>query len=96
MIQIQLPAELETFVGRLIDAGQYATPAEAVLDGLRLLKEQTDLHAVRLEELRQQIAVGMEQAERGESAPLDMKAIQDEAARLVRQEKGQEADACPR
>jgi hypothetical protein len=40
-----------------------------------LLKDAHDLHLLRLEELRRGIAIGIEQADRGEVAPLDMQAI---------------------
>ena len=36
-----------------------------------------------LDELRAQIRLGLEQAERGESTPLDMNAIKQQARRLV-------------
>ena len=37
-----------------------------VREGLRLLKEREDLKNLRLAELRKEIAIGSEQAERGE------------------------------
>ncbi len=83
MIPIQLPQELEVFVQQLIDGGDYPSVDEVVQDALWLLKDQVDLRNVKRAELRKQIAIGLEQAERGESAPLDMKALQAEAAHLL-------------
>ena len=96
MMQVHLPQELETFVRRLVDDRLYVSADEVVHHALGLLKDQTDLRAVRLADLRKQIAVGLEQAERGESIPLDMKALQGEAARLLLQEQERETEACPR
>ena len=95
MIPIQLPQELEVFVQQLIGGGDYPSVDEVVQDALWLLKDQMDLRNVKRAELRKQIAIGLEQAERGESAPLDMKALQAEAARIL-QEQEQETGACPR
>ena len=79
MAQIQAPAELEAFVQRLIVSGSYASYEEVVEDALRLLKDQTEHDEARLDQLRKQIAVGLEQAERGESVPFDMNALRAEA-----------------
>ncbi len=95
MIPIQLPQELEVFVQQLIGGGDYPSVDEVVQDALWLLKDQMDLRNVKRAELRKQIAIGLEQAERGESAPLDMKALQAEAARIL-QEQEQETGAMPR
>jgi putative addiction module CopG family antidote len=58
---ILLPREWERFVEERIAAGQYASAAEVIGAGLRLLKAR--------EELRADIAAGIEQAERGQVAP---------------------------
>jgi antitoxin ParD1/3/4 len=83
VIQIQLPLGLEAFVQDLIDAGRYPSPEEVVHAALGLLKDQADLRAMKLAELRKQIAVGIEQADRGECVPMDMKATLAEAVRQL-------------
>ena len=42
-----------------------------ILEGLRLLREKDELDRIRLETLRQEIAVGIEQIERGEYTEYD-------------------------
>ena len=79
-MQIHLPAELEAFVQQLIESGAYGTPSEIVHDALWLLKDHEVLRGAKLAELRELIAVGVEQAERGQAAPLDMEAIKAKAA----------------
>ncbi len=57
-MNVDLPAEQEAFIERLVAAGRYPSPTEAVRDGVRLLMSQ--------ERLKQQVDVGIEQADRGE------------------------------
>lgn len=49
----------------------------------RWLGESEDLQRFRLEELRREIAVGIEQADRGEVAPLDVQIVKDEVRRRL-------------
>jgi antitoxin ParD1/3/4 len=65
-MQVHLPAELEAFVQRLIDRGLFSAPGQVFEAALWLLKDQADLHEVKLAELKTRIAVGIEQADRGE------------------------------
>ena len=97
-MQVQLPSDLDAFVQELIDTGRYPSPEEVVHHALWLLKDQSDFRAMKLAELRKQIAIGIEQADRGESVPLDMNAILAEARRRLQQEreKCKEAAVCPR
>ncbi len=65
-MNIQLPKELNDFLEGIVRDGLYEHPDFAICDALRLLKDQVDLYKVKLEELRALIAVGVEQADRGE------------------------------
>jgi len=47
----------------------------------RWLGESNELEQFRLEELRRDMATGLEQAERGDIAPLDVQAIKHEIRR---------------
>ena len=49
----------------------------------RWLGESRDVQRFRLEELRREIAVGIDQAERGDIAPLDVREIKDEVRRRL-------------
>src|SRR6266487_1293674 len=49
----------------------------------RWLGESRDVQNFRLEELRREIAIGIEQADRGETAPLDVQQIKDEVRRRL-------------
>ena len=59
-----LPPDLERFVQDQIASGRFPSADGVIEAGLRLLRD-------REAELRDQIAAGMEQVERGEVAPFD-------------------------
>ena len=75
MMTIALPSELEEIVNAKIQSGQYNSSGEVIRAGLQLLQEQDALRQIKLEQLRKDIAVGIEAANRGEVAPLDVEAI---------------------
>ena len=65
-MNVTLPPELEQFINRKIESGQYFCESEVILEGLRLLRDRDELDKMRLETLRKEIAIGIEQADRGE------------------------------
>jgi antitoxin ParD1/3/4 len=85
-MDVSLPPELERFVNEQVDHGQFATEEEVVCEALRLLQRNEQLDRLKLEELRQLVSVGLEQAERGEVALLDMAAIRAEGRRRMMQQ----------
>ncbi len=60
MISAEIPAEFESFVQHQLAAGGYNSAQEVVSDALRLLREQ------KLEVLRKEIQVGVDDLERGD------------------------------
>lgn len=80
-MNIVLPPGLQQFVDQQIEAGTYSTPGEVVHDALRLLQERNEFRQFRLERLRQEVQIGIEQLDRGEGAPLDIEAIKAEGRR---------------
>jgi len=50
-----------------------------IREALRLLNERDQLRELRLTQLSKEIATGIEQADRGEVAPLNMKATKAKA-----------------
>jgi antitoxin ParD1/3/4 len=74
-MDIALPEDLEAFVRDRIRGGVSHSASEIMVEALYLLQDRDDLRRVRLERLRKDIAVGIEEAERGEAAPLDIEAI---------------------
>ena len=70
-MNVSLTPELERYVNQKIESGLYQTASEVVRAGLRLLKEREDLHRQTVEELRRELQVGIDEADRGELSPLD-------------------------
>ena len=65
-MNVNLGSVFDQFVADLLKTGLYQSQSEILRDGLRLLKEREDLKKLRLTELRKEIAIGGEQADRGE------------------------------
>jgi len=65
-MNVSLTQELEEFVNCKVQSGMYYSASEVIRQGLRLLKEQDALRELRLQKLQGEIAVGTEQADRGQ------------------------------
>ncbi|HCC57083.1 MAG TPA: type II toxin-antitoxin system ParD family antitoxin [Solibacterales bacterium] len=65
-MNVNLGSVFDQFVADLLGTGLYQSQSEILREGLRLLKEREDLKQLRLAELRREIAIGSEQADRGE------------------------------
>ena len=65
-MNVSLTPELETLVHEKVGSGLYTSASEVVREGLRLLKDRDSVQQQRLEELKREIALGLEQLERGE------------------------------
>ena len=70
-----LSDDMGKYVKAKIQSGHYQSAGEVVREGLRLLQEQDTLRQIKLEQLRKDIAIGIEAADCGELAPLDVDAI---------------------
>ncbi|MFN6515965.1 MAG: type II toxin-antitoxin system ParD family antitoxin [Nostoc sp. CreGUA01] len=85
-MNVSLTPELEKWVQSKVESGMYTSASEVIREGLRLLKEQDALKAIRLTELRRQIQQGIDS---GESTPLNM----DEIIELAKQQRHQRESA---
>ena len=65
-MNVNLGTVFDSFIAGLLKTGLYQSQSEVVREGLRLLKEREELKSLRLSELRKEIAIGSEQADRGE------------------------------
>jgi len=65
-MNVHLGSALDEFVAELLKGGYYQTQSEVLREGLRLLKEREEIKRLRLVELRNEIALGSERADRGE------------------------------
>jgi antitoxin ParD1/3/4 len=86
-MNVSLTPELEHLVQRKVETGRYLSASEVVREALRLLEERDQDRESSLAYLRKQVAVGIEQADRGDVALLDMEAIKKKARRQASRRK---------
>lgn len=82
-MNVSLTPELEEMVSQKVESGLYNSASEVIREGLRLLKEQDELKRIRQEELRREVLKGYEQAQRGDSRPLDVEAVKAEGRKRL-------------
>lgn len=82
-MNVSLTSQLAEFVKQQVDSGMYQTASEVMRDGVRLLQRREQLRQIQIEELRKQVAIGIEQADRGDVAPLDFDAIRADGRRML-------------
>ncbi len=70
-MNVSLTKEFESYVAEKVESGLYHSASEVIRDGLRLMKERDELHQSRIAELRREIAIGADQADRGQMQPLN-------------------------
>jgi antitoxin ParD1/3/4 len=75
MLTFSLPSDLEEYVTAKVQSGEYFCAAEVIVHGLYLLQDQDTLRQIKLDRLRKEVAIGIEAADRGELAPLDIEEI---------------------
>ena len=68
-MQISLPSDLVQLVDERLQNGHYPSQEEVIREALRLLKQRDELESSHLEQLRQDVQVGLEQLKRGEGIP---------------------------
>jgi antitoxin ParD1/3/4 len=75
-MNVSLTPELEKIVADRVASGRYASASEVIREALRLLEERDQLN-----QLRQEVRLGLEQLDRGQARPFD-----DRAVDLIRKE----------
>ena len=76
-MNIHLTPELEEFVKEKLESGLYSSASEVIREGLRLLEERERLKISRYEDLKQEIALGLEQLEAGKVKPFDPERVKE-------------------
>ena len=65
-MNVSLTPALEKLIQTKVSTGLYNSASEVIREALRLLDEQDRLRRIRLGDLKQEIAIGINQADRGE------------------------------
>lgn len=84
-MNVSLTPELEGLIREKVESGMYQTASEVVREGLRLLRDRDEDRQQRLEDLRREIQIGVDEADRGELAPLNLAAIKAEGRKRLAQ-----------
>jgi antitoxin ParD1/3/4 len=63
---VSLTPELEAYIQEKIASGNYTSPQEVIWHALRLLREEDAARQMRFEELKREIQIGIDAADRGE------------------------------
>ena len=63
-MNVPLTPELEQFVQAKVKTGRYLSASEVVREALRLLDDRDRLREIRINTLRKEIAIGIEQSDR--------------------------------
>src|SRR5205085_526308 len=97
MINVSLPPDLEVLVREKVASGMYDSVSDVFCEALYLLKDRDELKRIRLEELRREIAIGIEQIEKGEYVEYDddslhemFEQIKTEGRRRIAEKRGQD------
>jgi antitoxin ParD1/3/4 len=92
-MNVSLTPELEAMIRQQVDSGRYNNASEVVREALRLLDEHQ-----RVQHLRSLLAVGLEQAQRGELVeftPELVKDIHHRAEERFRRGEEPKPNVCP-
>ena len=88
-MQVGLNPEMQRFVEAKVRSGQFSSPDDVVNGALAVLKAQEIETGTDLAELRQLVAVGLEQLDRGEARGWDP----EDLKRRVRERAAREREA---
>jgi antitoxin ParD1/3/4 len=76
-MNISLTPELEQLINEQVESGYYHTASEVIEDALRLFKERDEARQRRMEELRREIRIGLEQLDSGQARTYDHDSLRE-------------------
>jgi antitoxin ParD1/3/4 len=82
-MSVTLTPEQEKLIDEKVTSGEFASRQEVLDEALRLLQTYYHADGLPIEELRREIAIGLDQEARGEYAPLDIEAIIREGKQVL-------------
>lgn len=80
---INLTAEQDAFVQKVVEAGEYQNASEAIRDALRALQQRRREDSLKLKALRAQIKAGVDALERGDFTEVDDAHLEGHLGRLT-------------
>lgn len=76
-MNVSLTPELEQYVNKRVQSGLYHSASEVIREGLRLLKEKDEVHQTKLEQLRREVQIGIDQAGRGQVSTFNKETLKE-------------------
>jgi antitoxin ParD1/3/4 len=83
-MNVSLSNELAEFIEAQVASGAYASASEVVRDGLRLLRREQAAYDEKIEILRREVGIGVDQARRGR---LSRQSVADICAQIDAEEQ---------
>lgn len=74
-MSIQLPPDVERLIAAKVASGHYATAVDVICEALVALEDRESARRMAPEELRKEIAIGLEEADRGDSVPFNRQTL---------------------
>lgn len=90
-MNVSLTPELERLVNERVRSGMYSSASEVIREALRLLNAQEEVRRQKLEDLRKEIQIGLDQANRGEGTPLNIAKIKSRLRKRLQEQKRMKA-----
>jgi antitoxin ParD1/3/4 len=78
-MDVFLTQDLKRFVGRMVKSGRYNSTSEAICVALWGLQEREQLRKIRLNNLRKEVAKGIESIRKGGAVAFNLDALKAEA-----------------
>jgi putative addiction module CopG family antidote len=76
-MNITLTPEMNQWVAGLVKSGAYKSSSEVIRDGIRALQRQEEQRRAMIEDLRQEVLVGVKQLDAGKSAVFNSSLVED-------------------
>jgi len=82
-MNVSLTPQLEELINRKVASGRYNSASEVVREALRLFEDRELIRETRLEELRREIALGLEDLEHGRTSIFDPEKVKAEGRKRL-------------
>lgn len=92
-MNVTLDPEVEAFVRQQVDGGVFASPEEVVAEALKVLRSKM-VRTREIERLREEIRIGIEEADAGLTEPFDPIAIYNEVQAELAANPNRERPGC--
>ena len=77
VMDVVLPPQMDEWIAGKVKAGGYKSSSEVVFEGLRLLKRQDEQRQAMLDDLRQELLLGLRHLDSALSVSFDSKQIDE-------------------